>query len=166
MAVALPEGLITPEELGIFAEQDASGNTQELADLIIRMTGVVIRFTAKRPEWTADTIPYEVKVVALDFARRVFNNPQNQTRITTGPLGESYSAEEVVGLALLPHQEELLETFIPEDQSNTSSFWTVSAERPDTLRTPVNYDLVPLHGLGQNDDYTKIPSLTKYLGLA
>jgi len=175
MALELPDGLIPMSALGTFSEIDgieADENLTAMADLVIRATGVVIRYTAQQPEWTADSIPYEVRVLALEFARRVFNNPQVQSRIQTGPLGESYSPDELTGLALKPAEEELLETFIPVEEGSLGDLSIIKSVRPDPIDFgPLNNALrAPVFGLGGglvNGKMvtTSLPSLAKYLGV-
>lgn len=166
MAIELPEGLISIEELGILSEYDdlvLDERQSALADLIIRATGVMVRFAAGKPEWTAADVPLEAKVVALNFARRVMNNPQNQQRITTGPLGESYSTEELTGIMLTDREEALLATFADSGEGGLS---IISVVRSDELVGGTNYELAQLMGLGLNDELIRMPSLSKYLGLS
>ena len=175
MAINLPDGLISMSELGIFAEVEDienDDNFRDMADLVIRSTGVIIRFTAQQPEWTAETIPYEVRVIALEFARRVFNNPQVQQRIQTGPLGESYSTDELTGMALKDSEVETLETFIPEEEGSLGDLAVVKSVRPDPLDYGPNNNAVRaiVFGLGGGLVNGKmptmpLPSLAKYLGV-
>ena len=165
IAQEFPPGLISVEELGIMSEYEdleLDERQYELADLIIRATGVMVRLAAKQPAWTAETVPYEAKVVALGAARRVMNNPQNQQRITTGPLGESYHTDELGGLLLTEREEAILETF---DESGSGVFVVTPVVRSDKMVGGTNYDLVQLMGLGLNDDLIRMPSLSKYLGI-
>ena len=165
MNMSLPEGLISIEELGILSEYDdlvLDERQAALADLIIRATGVMVRFAAGQPEWTAETVPLEARVIARNFARRVMNNPQNQQRITTGPLGESYSTEELTGIMLTDREESLLETF---NEGGSGGLHVVSVVRSDAFQGGTNYELAQLMGLGLNDDLIRMPSLSKYLGL-
>lgn len=160
-----PPGLVAIEELGIMAEYEdleLDERQRDLADLIIRATGVMVRFAAKQPAWTAETVPYEAKVIALGAARRVMNNPQNQQRITTGPLGESYTTDELTGLLLSDREEAVLESF---DESDSGGFVVTAVERSDALVGGINYDLAQLMGLGLNDEVIRMPSLSKYLGI-
>lgn len=161
--------------LGTFSEIDdveTDENLTAMADLVIRTTGVVIRYTAQQPEWTADSIPYEVRVLALEFARRVFNNPQVQSRIQTGPLGESYSPEELTGLSLKAKEEELLETFIPTEEGSMGDLNIIKSVRPDPIDfgPHINALRAPVYGLGGGlvngkMPTTSIPSLSHYLGV-
>lgn len=160
-----PEGLIAVSELGVMAEYDdleLDERQSELAELVIRATGVMVRFTAGQPAWTAENVPYEAKVVALGFARRVFNNPQNQSRIQTGPLGDSYTTEELTGILPTDREIEILETF-KEDASG--GLRVIEVQRSDELVGGINYDLAQLMGLGLNDELIRMPSLSKYLGI-
>ena len=162
----LPPGLVSVEELGILAEYDdlvLDERQAELADLIIRATGVMVRFAAGQPEWTAETAPFEARVTAMNSARRVMNNVQNQQRITTGPLGESYSTEELTGLMLTDREEALLATFADSGEGGLS---IISVVRSDELAGGTNYELAQLMGLGLNDELIRMPSLSKYLGLS
>lgn len=168
MADALPDGLIEMNELGTFAEVgdlDESSNLYKLADTVIRATGVIIRWTAQQPTWTVSTVPLEARVIALDFARRVFNNPQVQQRITTGPLGESYSPDELTGLALKEGEEAVLETFIDGEEGDLGSLSVISVVRPDKFNPYDNRVWAPALGLGRNDYYLPLPGLGKYLGI-
>lgn len=160
-----PPGLIDIEELGIMAEyEDIEFDERQnaLAELVVRATGVMVRWAAGHPEWTAEDVPLEAKVVALGFARRVLNNPQNQSRITTGPLGESYTTDELTGLLLSDRERELLESF---DESAGGGLNVIAVERSDKLVPGPNYDLAQLMGLGLNDDLIRMPSLSKFLGI-
>lgn len=169
----LPEGLITRTELGIAAELDdiddpeGDENLRELADLILRCTGVLIRHAAQQPSWTSENIPYEARVVAINFARRVLNNPQNQQRIQTGPLGESYHADELTGMDLKDSEEELLATFIDGEEGDLGGLGVVSIVRPDPLQSrQANFRMVPVLGLG-GGPVPRMPlsTLDKYLGI-
>lgn len=165
IAQEFPEGLVSVEELGIMSEYndlEMDERQRALADLVIRATGVMVRFAAKRPEWTAQDVPYEAKVIALGAARRVMNNPQNQQRISTGPLGESYTTDELTGLLLTEREESVLSSF---DESSDGGLRVVETVRSDSMVGGTNYDLVQLMGLGLNDDLIRIPSLSKYLGI-
>lgn len=169
--INLPDGLIGFEELGIASEVEGleldDSNLRDLADLIIRSTGVLIRFAAQQPGWTADELPYEARVVAINFARRVFNNPQNQQRIQTGPLSESYSPEELTGLDLKDSEEEILATFIDSKEGDLGGLGIISVVRPDPLQSSqANYIMAPVLGLG-GGFVPKVPlaSLAKYLGI-
>lgn len=165
IAQEFPEGLVSVEELGIMSEYDdleMDERQNALADLVIRATGVMVRFAAKQPQWTAQNVPYEAKVIALGAARRVMNNPQNQQRITTGPLGESYTTDELTGLLLTEREEEVLSSF---DESSDGGLRVIETVRSDAMVGGTNYDLVQLMGLGLNDDLIRIPSLSKYLGI-
>lgn len=161
----LPEGLISIEELGVLSEYDdleLDERQYALSDLIIRATGVMVRFAAGQPEWTSEDVPFEARVIALNFARRVMNNPQNQQRITTGPLGESYSTEELTGLMLTSREEALLETFISDGEGSLS---VIQVVRSDGFVGGTNYELAQLMGLGRDDELIRMPSLAKYLGI-
>ena len=165
IAQEFPEGLVSVEELGIMSEYDdleMDERQRALADLVIRATGVMVRFAAKQPQWTAQNVPYEAKVIALGAARRVMNNPQNQQRITTGPLGESYTTDELTGLLLTEREEEVLSSF---DESGDGGLRVIETVRSDAMVGGTNYDLVQLMGLGLNDDLIRVPSLSKYLGI-
>lgn len=173
MALNLPDGLITFAELGIASEieglEGEESNLRDLADLIIRGTGVLIRYAAQKGEddWTVENIPYEVRVVAINFARRVFNNPQNQQRIQTGPLSESYAPEELTGMELKDSEEELLATFIDGAEGDLGGLGVISVVRPDPLQShQANYIMAPVLGLG-GGFVPKMPlaSLAKYLGV-
>lgn len=175
--LGLPDGLIGMAELGTFAEVDGveeDENLREMADLVIRATGVIIRFTAKKTEteWTSETAPYEVRILALEFARRVFNNPQVQQRIQTGPLGESYSPDELTGLALKESEVSMLETFITEDEGSMGDLNVIKAVRPDPLEFGPNDNALRaiVYGLGGGlvngkMPTTILPSMAKYLGV-
>lgn len=168
MATLLPDGLIEMGELGIMSEVgdlDESSNLYKLADTTIRATGVMIRYAAQQPEWTVDNVPLEAKVIALDFARRVFNNPQVQQRIQTGPLGESYSPDELTGLSLKDSEEELLATFIDGEDGDLGSLSVISVVRPDRFDPYDNRVWAPALGLGRNDYHLPLPGLGKYLGI-
>lgn len=168
MATLLPDGLIEMSELGVFAEVgdlDESSNLHKLADTVIRSTGVMVRYAAQQPEWTVDNVPLEAKVIALDFARRVFNNPQVQQRIQTGPLGESYSPDELTGLALKDSEEALLATFIDGEEGDLGDLGIISVVRPDKLPPFDNRVWAPALGLGHNDYYIPMNGLGKYLGI-
>lgn len=163
-----PEGLITMPELGVFAEVgelDESSNLYKLADLVIRTTGVMVRYAAQQPTWTVDNVPLEVRTVALDCARRVFGNPQVQQRIQTGPLGESYGPDELTGLALKDSEEELLATFIEDEAGDLGSLSVISVVRPDKFNPYDNRVWAPALGLGHNDYYIPMSGLNKYLGI-
>lgn len=169
----LPEGLITHAELGIAAEleglegEEGDENLRDLADLIIRCTGVLIRHAAQQSAWTSENIPYEARVVAINFARRVLNNPQNQQRIQTGPLGESYHADELTGMDLKDSEEELLATFIDGEEGDLGGLGIVSIVRPDPLQSKqANFRMVPVLGLG-GGSVPRMPlsTLDKYLGV-
>ena len=165
IAQEFPEGLVSVEELGIMSEYDdleMDERQRALADLVIRATGIMVRFAAKQPEWTAQNVPYEAKVIALGAARRVMNNPQNQQRITTGPLGESYTTDELTGLLLTEREESVLSSF---DESSDGGLRVIETVRSDAMVGGTNYDLVQLMGLGLNDDLIRMPSLSKYLGI-
>lgn len=165
IAQEFPEGLVSVEELGIMSEYDdleMDERQRALADLVIRATGIMVRFAAKQPEWTAQNVPYEAKVIALGAARRVMNNPQNQQRITTGPLGESYTTDELTGLLLTEREESVLSSF---DESSDGGLRVIETVRSDSMVGGTNYDLVQLMGLGLNDDLIRMPSLSKYLGI-
>lgn len=165
IAQEFPEGLVSVEELGIMSEYDdleMDERQRALADLVIRATGIMVRFAAKQPEWTAQNVPYEAKVIALGAARRVMNNPQNQQRITTGPLGESYTTDELTGLLLTEREESVLSSF---DESSDGGLRVIEAVRSDSMVGGTNYDLVQLMGLGLNDELIRMPSLSKYLGI-
>lgn len=165
IAQEFPEGLVSVEELGIMSEYDdleMDERQRALADLVIRATGIMVRFAAKQPEWTAQNVPYEAKVIALGAARRVMNNPQNQQRISTGPLGESYTTDELTGLLLTEREESVLSSF---DESSDGGLRVVETVRSDAMVGGTNYDLVQLMGLGLNDDLIRMPSLSKYLGI-
>lgn len=168
-AIDLPDGLIDIAVLGIASEAGDVANDEnlaDLADLIIRCTGVLIRHAAQRPEWTATDIPYEVRVVAINFARRVFNNPQNQQRIQTGPLGESYHPDELTGMALKDSEEALLATFA-EEEVNENFLGIVQVVRPDPLPFRRGYprDVGVGVGIGRGDYRVSLPSFTGYLGV-
>ncbi len=168
MDTRLPPGLIELSELGIMSEVgtlDESSNLYQLAETVIRATGVIIRYAAKQPGWTSENVPLEARVIALDFARRVFNNPQVQQRIQTGPLGESYSPEELTGLALKESEEELLATFVDGAEGDLGSLSVISVVRPDRLEPPSNRILAYMIGLGRNDAKVSLPSLAAYLGV-
>ena len=163
-----PEGLITMSELGVFAEVgelDESSNLYKLADLVIRTTGVMVRYAAQQPDWTVDNVPLEARTVALDFARRVFGNPQVQQRIQTGPLGESYSPDELTGLALKDSEEALLATFIDGEEGDLGSLAIISVVREDKLPPFDNRVWAPALGLGRNDYFIPMNGLGKYLGI-
>lgn len=164
-AVSLPEGLITMDELGVLGEREEGlneeSNEYKLADAVIRMTGVLIRHRAQQPDWGVDNIPHEIRVVALNFARRVFNNPQNQQRIQTGPIGESYSAEELVGLAFQDWEAELVEAYVSE----SGGLYVQPIGRSDALAGPPRADLAPLRGFGDGTVMAILPSLSDYLGI-
>lgn len=165
IAQEFPEGLVSVEELGIMSEYDdleMDERQRALADLVIRATGIMVRFAAKQPEWTAQNVPYEAKVIALGAARRVMNNPQNQQRITTGPLGESYTTDELTGLLLTEREESVLSSF---DESSDGGLRVIETVRSDSMVGGTNYDLVQLMGLGLNDELIRMPSLSKYLGI-
>lgn len=165
IAQEFPEGLVSVEELGIMSEYsdlEMDERQRALADLVIRATGIMVRFAAKRPDWTAQTVPYEAKVIALGAARRVMNNPQNQQRITTGPLGESYTTDELTGLLLTEREESVLSSF---DESSDGGLRVIETVRSDAMVGGTNYDLVQLMGLGLNDELIRMPSLSKYLGI-
>lgn len=165
IAQEFPEGLVSVEELGIMSEYDdleMDERQRALADLVIRATGIMVRFAAKQPEWTAQNVPYEAKVIALGAARRVMNNPQNQQRISTGPLGESYTTDELTGLLLTEREESVLSSF---DESSDGGLRVIETVRSDAMVGGTNYDLVQLMGLGLNDDLIRMPSLSKYLGI-
>lgn len=165
IAQEFPEGLVSVEELGIMSEYDdleMDERQHALADLVIRATGIMVRFAAKQPEWTAQNVPYEAKVIALGAARRVMNNPQNQQRITTGPLGESYTTDELTGLLLTEREESVLSSF---DESSDGGLRVIETVRSDSMVGGTNYDLVQLMGLGLNDELIRMPSLSKYLGI-
>lgn len=164
----LPDGLIEMDELGIMSEisdLDESSNLYKLADTVIRATGVMVRYAAQQPEWTVENVPLEARVVALDFARRVFNNPQVQQRIQTGPLGESYSPDELTGLQLKDSEEELLATFIEGAEGDLGSLSVISIVRPDKFDPYDNRVWAPALGLGRNDYYIPMNGLGKYLGI-
>lgn len=164
----LPDGLIEMDELGIMSEisdLDESSNLYKLADTVIRATGVMVRYAAQQPEWTVENVPLEARVVALDFARRVFNNPQVQQRIQTGPLGESYSPDELTGLQLKDSEEELLATFIEGAEGDLGSLSVISIVRPDRFDPYDNRVWAPALGLGRNDYYIPMNGLGKYLGI-
>lgn len=171
MISRFPDGLIDMSELGIASEVgtiDEDSNLYQLADLVIRTTGVIIRYAAGQNEltWTSENVPYEVRVIAVDFARRVFNNPQVQQRIQTGPLGESYSTNELTGLALKDNEEALLATFQPKEDTGLGSLNIIQSARPDPLGDPRdNRLLAPVSGMGRGDMRLSIPSLAKYLGV-
>ena len=165
IAQEFPEGLVSVEELGIMSEYDdleMDERQRALADLVIRATGIMVRFAAKQPEWTAQNVPYEAKVIALGAARRVMNNPQNQQRITTGPLGESYTTDELTGLLLTEREESVLSSF---DESSDGGLRVIETVRSDSMVGGTNYDLVQLMGLGLNDELIRMPSLSKYPGI-
>ena len=165
IAQEFPEGLVSVEELGIMSEYsdlEMDERQRALADLVIRATGIMVRFAAKQPEWTAQNVPYEAKVIALGAARRVMNNPQNQQRITTGPLGESYTTDELTGLLLTEREESVLSSF---DESSDGGLRVIETVRSDSMVGGTNYDLVQLMGLGLNDELIRMPSLSKYLGI-
>lgn len=168
MATVLPDGLIEMEELGIMSEVsdlDESSNLYKLADTVIRATGVMVRYAAQQPEWTTENVPLEARVIALDFARRVFGNPQVQQRIQTGPLGESYSPDELTGLSLKDSEEELLATFIDGAEGDLGSLSVISIVRPDKFDPYDNRVWAPALGLGRNDYYVPLNGLGKYLGI-
>lgn len=175
-AINLPEGLITFDELGIAAEVDGldaeESDLIDLANLIIRSTGVIIRYHAGgQNEWTSENIPYEVRVLAINFARRVFNNPQNQQRIQTGPLSESYDSEELTGMELKESEEALLATFVEGEEGDLGGLGVISVVRPDPVQShQANHIMAPVLGLGGGTvngqaPRTTLPSLAKYLGI-
>lgn len=171
----LPEGLTSITDLGVMAEVDDlenDENLRDMAELVVRSVGVLVRFTAQRPEWTIDNIPYEVRVLALEASRRIFGNPQVQQRIQTGPLGESYSTDELTGMALKDSEVETLETFIPEEEGSLGDLAVVKSVRPDPLDYGPNNNAVRavVFGLGGGLVNGKmptmsLPSLAKYLGV-
>lgn len=168
MATVLPDGLIEMEELGIMSEVgdlDPSSNLYKLADTVIRATGVMVRYAAQQPDWTAENLPLEARVIALDFARRVFNNPQVQQRIQTGPLGESYSPDELTGLQLKDSEEALLATFIDGGEGDLGSLAIISVVREDKMPPFDNRVWAPALGLGRNDYFIPMNGLGKYLGI-
>lgn len=167
--IDLPEGLIGLNILGIAAEAGDLAddeNTRDLAELVIRATGVMVRYAAGRPDWSADTIPYEVRVVAISFARRVFNNPQNQQRIQTGPLGESYSPHELTGLELKSSEDALLATFAEVKEGDLGGLGLIEVVRSDPLGIYAdNRDLAMGRKFPAREDMLiSLPSLSKYLG--
>ena len=171
----LPEGLTSITDLGVFSEVDDlenDENLRDMAELVVRAVGVLIRYTAKQPDWTAENIPYEVRVISLEASRRIFGNPAVQQRIQTGPLGESYSPDELTGLALKDSEVSMLETFIPEEEGSLGDLAVVKSVRPDPLDYGPNNNAVRaiVFGLGGGLVNGKmptmsLPSLAKYLGV-
>lgn len=162
----LPAGLISVEELGIMAEEDDAGTSDraELAELIIRCMSVLARFYAKQPDWTAETTPYEARITVLSACRRVFNNPQNQQRIQTGPLGESYHADDLTGLEFKDSEQALLATFEDGEDGDLGSLSIIAVKRSDDIARFSNADLVYTRGLSSGHKIW-LSSLSKYLGL-
>lgn len=165
----LPEGLITFDELGVMSEVDdldEQNNLYKLADLVIRATGVMVRHASQQPTWTVETVPVEARVININFARRVFNNPQNQQRIQTGPLADSYSTDELTGLLLTDSEEALLETFQDVEDGDLGGLGIISIQRPDPLPPFDNRIFAPAQGLGNpaHPYYLPMSSLGKYLG--
>src|SRR5699024_8543862 len=119
----------------------------------------------QQPDWTIENIPLEARVIALDFARRVFNNPQVQQRIQTGPLGESYSPDELTGLSLKDSEEALLATFMDGEEGDVGSLRVITGVREDKLPAFGNRVWSTALGLGRNDYFILMNGLGKYLGI-
>ena len=97
----------------------------------------------------------------------MLNHPQNQQRIQTGPLGESYHADELTGMDLKDSEEELLATFIDGEEGDLGGLGVVSIVRPDPLQSrQANFRMAPVLGLG-GGPVPRMPlsTLDKYLGI-
>src|SRR5699024_350780 len=140
MAMNLPAGLIEMDERGIMSEiadLDESSNLYKLADTVIRATGALVGSAARAPECTVEN----------------------------GPLGESYSPDELTGLQLKDSEEELLATFIEGAEGDLGSLSVISIVRPDKFDPYDNRVWAPALGLGRNDYYIPMNGLGKYLGI-
>ena len=170
----LPEGITSLSDLGIAAEIDdiddpeGDENLRALAELVTRCVSVLVRHAAQQPDWTRDNVPHEARIVDLTACRRILANPQNQQRIQTGPLSESYHVDELTGMELKDSEEELLATFIDPIDGDMGSLGVVEIVRPDPIQSyQANYKMTPVLGLGGGNLIPRMPfpSLAKYLGV-
>jgi hypothetical protein len=162
MAVpALPPGLVSVAELATFVQADVEDD--DLFTLnILSYTGIIIRAAAQQPTWTDETIPMEIRVFAIKFAARVWNNPLNQQRRNVGPIGDSYAIQELSGLALTAEDIAFLEGFLP-DGSASNGVWSLKISRPDEFTGVYEGNYVPVSNMGLGNVLEPFPSLHQYL---
>lgn len=117
------------------------------ATLILEQASDVVRDKANQPTWTytapPDTTPEgEVAVprsaahIAAWLAFRVYTNPQNLQRKTSGPISKTFFDTGLVGLELTQSERDTLEDLRP-DADSSSGLWIQPLNGGATVSTTI-----------------------------
>ena len=107
------------------------------AEAVLSRVSSLVRSEAGRT-WEGEEVPEEIVTVTLDVARRVFENPQNNTSLQTGSYRDQRSAE-FVGL----HLNERERAIVGRYRTQPRGLWTQSVTRGDAAADTV---YVPVEG--------------------
>lgn len=127
--------------------------TEELPDsdpyatLILEQASDAVRDAARQPLWTytappAPTPEGEIAVprsaahIAAWLAFRVYTNPQNLQRKTTGPISHTFFDTGLVGMELTDSERDTLEDLRP-NSDESSGLWIQPINAGDTVSTAI-----------------------------
>lgn len=117
------------------------------ATLILEQASDAVRDAAKQPTWAytpeGDTppedstpVPRSAAHIAAWLAYRVYTNPQNLQRKTTGPISHTFFDTGLVGMELTKAERDTLEDLRP-DATSSSGLWIQPLNAGDTVSTAI-----------------------------
>lgn len=118
--------LVTLNEMSVWTATDLGtiASDQFATDVRAKVSDY-LRFLAGHPEWTRETAPYDVKVIALWMVKRTYTNPDQETSTTIGPIGSRVLDDAALGMALTETEAATLKAY--KDAVNGSgALWTAT----------------------------------------
>lgn len=128
--------LISPEDLQRSLTDNLAFDPG-LAEWAIETVSAAARDIARRPEWTAETVPPGVVAVVGLAARRLYVNPDRMTRENDGDYGYALDSSVTNAAIFTPSEIGTLRGYAPGQR--TGGLRTMSTTRGDTPGAPSGY---------------------------
>lgn len=132
--------LISSRELALWTQSDEARVSEDpWAGEVISKVSQLVQFLAGQPTWTLTTAPFDARMVALQIAKRTYQNPDQEVSSNTGPIGSRVLDVAALLMELTPTERLTLTKYNVNGDPNSAGegIWVMG-----TTRGPVETNTV------------------------